>query len=104
MNSYSLPILSDPAREKEQAGYEMLQNFFLLLLICNQGSPPESAEEALKRVTEGHRLPPGDSPAQAALSLGLGDPESELFALQQELLEKVPEERRSWLWQYGYLS
>ena len=104
MNSYSLPTKSDPTREKEQAGYEMLQNFFLLLLVCHQGPPPESAQEALAKVAEGHAWPVGDSPAQVALALGLGDPESELFALQQELVEKVPDERRGWLWQYGYLS
>ncbi|HIB67602.1 MAG TPA: hypothetical protein EYO33_21500, partial [Phycisphaerales bacterium] len=80
MNAYSLPTLSDPSREKEQAGYEMLQNFLLLLLICDQEAP-ETPEQALQKVAEGHSWPASQSPAEVALALGLGDPDSKLFAL-----------------------
>ena len=107
MGRFELPPLQSELRPQEEAAYEMLQNFFLLLLASTEEPWPESPWQVLKQLAPHLSSPlpePEGSPVELVMELGIGRPDSEFFALQERLMDQIPSERTAWLWQFGYMS
>lgn len=107
MARFELPPLQSELRGQEEAAYEMLQNFFLLLLAASEEPWPPSPWQVLKRLAPDLSSPlpePQGSPLELVMELGIGMPDSEFFALQERLIDGIPAERTAWLWKLGYMS
>lgn len=111
LGKLELPPPADPDRPQEEAAFEQLQNFFLLLLAASPEPLPESPGSALELLApdlatqEFHQSwgRNGTRATEISLAWGLGDPDSPLFALQEQLVESLPEKRRGWLWEMGQM-
>lgn len=106
MGRFVLPPLQDERRKIEELSCEMVQNFFILLLAACEEPWPDTPWLVLEKLAPDLATPlpePEGSPFTLSQALGIGKPNSEIFQLQQHLLDQVSTERRAWLWKYGYM-
>lgn len=108
-----MPPLDDERRRLEELCLAQLRNFFLLLLSSRPNEMFATPVEALD--TLGPKLDQRDlyhselalplhgTPDSVVSAIGLGDPEGELFALQEALTDALTDEGRLLLVRLGRL-
>ena len=102
LSGISMPPLGDEQRRIEEARYDQLRNFLLLLLAACPEEASSSPSKLLERLgpdlTELERyqaklkLPLVGTPDDIVSVLKLGQPRSELFALQERLMDDLNED------------
>lgn len=108
-----MPSLDDPKRRIEELRLDQLRNFLLLLLARSGDDLPGTPAEALERwasgldglTTYGNQLslPLTGTPDSVVSGLRLGQPNSELFKLQEKLVDELDDEGRRVLVELGKL-
>jgi hypothetical protein len=113
LDGLQLPLLDDPRRRLEELCLSQLRNFFLLLLASSPDNPPPTPSEALDRLgpelarhdlyRQTLALPLQGSPESVVTAIELGEPNGELYALQERLADGLSEEGRLLILQLGRL-
>ncbi len=113
LDGISLPALDDPNRRIEELRLGQLRNFLLLLLARFPNDLATTPAEALERcgpeLTELSAyqqtlsLPFNDTPDGLATALKLGKPRSELFTLQENLLDQLDDDGHRLIVELGRL-
>ena len=108
-----LPPLDDPKRQIEELRLGQLRNFLLLLLARFPQNLAQTPGEALEKCApdlaqlsayqQKLTLPLADSPDGIASALQLGKPRSELFSLQETLLDQLDDDGHRLLVELGRL-
>ena len=113
LDGLSLPALDDPSRRIEELRLGQLRNFLLLLLARFPHELAATPAEALERCgpelaelssyQQKLSLPLNDTPDGIATALQLGKPRSELFALQENLLDQLDDDGHRLIVELGRL-
>jgi hypothetical protein len=104
LTGLTMPRLDHPLRRVEELRFNQLRTFFVLLLASDPANPPSTPAEALDRfgpeLTDSARykqalqLPLHGTPDEVVSELEPGDPDSELFALQERLTDQLSDDGR----------
>ncbi len=113
LDGLSMPALDDSKRRIEELRLDQLRNFLLLLLARSGEDLPSTPTEALERW--GSRLgglaayqaqlalPLSGTPDSIVSVLKLGQPNGELFQLQEKLVDELDDDGRRVLIELGKL-
>lgn len=104
LDGLKMPLLDDPLRRLEELRLNQLRTFFALLLASEPHNPPRTPWGALQQLAPGLQnaaqyeaalqLPLRGSPDDVAGVLEPGDPDSEIFALQERLTDQLSDDGR----------
>lgn len=113
LDGLDMPGLGQPDRRVEELRLDQLRNFLLLLLARASSDPVATPSEALQKFgaeltnlslyQEMLALPLAGTPNSIVTVLKLGQPSSELFRLQERLMDELDDDGRRAIVELGKL-